>query len=483
MFFREINTYDPLQSDNYAVMQVTRNIFAPLVSNYIGGQPEGMIAERWETNADGKIWRFKLRQGLIFEDGSPIRPIDILMSFKRIFWLTKDEDLALNNLLPEIKEWKSMNNKSKVISIEKDLYLVFKFNKRPVGLLEIISHPLYSTVHPSNYDEAGNWRQPLKAISSGQYSILKRDKQSIWLKTRKMYSALANAPAEIEISWPSNNNETVSSAFDQGKIDLAVEYGLTFSKNEKSQLQKKGIKFEEEPPLRMHFIELNFRRDAFKEQTVRQIFRNKFLQKIIRKKNIEFDLKIDASFIPKGGVGYRDFKLHNDKRKVTFVKNREVKVLIYPYFSNKILMDYFNSAVVETLKDLGFNIKTQVFNDRMEAVGEIRKSNFDVVIRGSGILVNNPYADLRMMFLSKVGARIPDPTGEIGKLIVNAENEPDPRLQSAIVTNINNTVFNDAAVITFAHSGFVFLHRGNVSFENYNIFADPIEFRALGWGK
>jgi peptide/nickel transport system substrate-binding protein len=36
------------------------------------GRPEAALAERWTQSADGRAWRFTLRQGLTFQDGTPI---------------------------------------------------------------------------------------------------------------------------------------------------------------------------------------------------------------------------------------------------------------------------------------------------------------------------------------------------------------------------------------------------------------------------
>lgn len=86
-----------------------------------------------------------------------------------------------------------------------------------------------------------------------------------------------------------------------------------------------------------------------------------------------------------------------------------------------------------------------------------------------------------MMFMSRVGARIPDSSGKIPNLITQAELEQNPEVRAKIATKINESIFNDASAITFAHSGFVFIHRGNVDLSRYNVFADPLELRAVGW--
>jgi ABC-type oligopeptide transport system substrate-binding subunit len=174
-FFSPINSYDTFEADNYANMQVARNIYGTLVSDLIDGVPQGIVAESWDVSSDGKIWKFKIRKNLTFEDGSPLSPEIVLLNFKRILWLTRKEGLVLNSLLPEIQSWKSMNDESKSIFLNEKKELIFKFIHRPVSLLEAISQPIYGIAHPDCFDHEGKWKNIMSTIASGQYRISDRN--------------------------------------------------------------------------------------------------------------------------------------------------------------------------------------------------------------------------------------------------------------------------------------------------------------------
>ena len=488
-FWWPIRTYDTFEADTPPVMQLARNIYATLVSDYIDGVPQGILAKDWEISPDGKVWRFHLRSDLKFDDGSPITPEIILLNFKRILWLTKEEGLVLNSLLPEVKAWTSMHTPSKSIYIERGGVLVFHFDRRPIGLFEAIGQPIYGVAHPSSFDKDGKWLNPLHTIASGQYAIKKRGENYIELVNRGVFSAVSDAPRTASIHWPLKSGESVVSALEKGLGDLTVEHSFALGKATLENLKTKGIQIVKEPPVRMHFVHLNHHRLPFKSKELRQAVRDRFLLKLSQNKSfLSSGGEVDASFIPKGGVGFKVFPIGNrvDKSinwnfQSLKTQDNKVEVLLYPFSADPLIQNSVESSLLDTLSDLKLEANITRYTERFEAFNRMRKGDFDVIVRGTGVLVHNPYGDLRMMFMSTVGAKIPDPTAKIPSLIEKAENEADSAVRVRYVEQINQSLFDEAAIITFAHSGLLYLHKGSVDFKHYNLFADPIEFRAIGW--
>jgi peptide/nickel transport system substrate-binding protein len=60
-------------------------VFEPFVDADTFMQPVPVLAESWESNADGSEWTFHVRQGVKFHDGSPLTAEDVVYSFKRLF--------------------------------------------------------------------------------------------------------------------------------------------------------------------------------------------------------------------------------------------------------------------------------------------------------------------------------------------------------------------------------------------------------------
>lgn len=80
----ETLTPDPAVLLSLADAYHARMLFEPLVDADDAMQPVPVLAESWETNADGSEWVFHLRQGVTFHDGSPLTADDVVYTFARL---------------------------------------------------------------------------------------------------------------------------------------------------------------------------------------------------------------------------------------------------------------------------------------------------------------------------------------------------------------------------------------------------------------
>jgi peptide/nickel transport system substrate-binding protein len=74
-------------------------VFDTLYSNPADGQPRPQMAEGHEISPDGRIWRIRLREGLLFHDGTPVRATDCIASIAR--WSKRD---AFGQLLAAVTD-------------------------------------------------------------------------------------------------------------------------------------------------------------------------------------------------------------------------------------------------------------------------------------------------------------------------------------------------------------------------------------------
>jgi len=71
-------------------------------------QPKPQMAEGHEVSADGRTWRIRLREGLMFHDGTPVRSNDCIASLKR--WGAREPYGQL--LLKVVDSWNAVDDRT-----------------------------------------------------------------------------------------------------------------------------------------------------------------------------------------------------------------------------------------------------------------------------------------------------------------------------------------------------------------------------------
>lgn len=79
----EPSSVDPHYHNLTPNNQLARHVFEPLIFQDETQKTEPGLAESWKV-IDEKTWEFKLRQGVVFHDGSPFTADDVLFSFERV---------------------------------------------------------------------------------------------------------------------------------------------------------------------------------------------------------------------------------------------------------------------------------------------------------------------------------------------------------------------------------------------------------------
>jgi peptide/nickel transport system substrate-binding protein len=79
----DVATMDPDMLQETVQLSFLSNIYEPLVRRDKDLKPEPALATSWE-HTDPAVWRFRLRPGVKFQDGSPFTADDVLFSLTRI---------------------------------------------------------------------------------------------------------------------------------------------------------------------------------------------------------------------------------------------------------------------------------------------------------------------------------------------------------------------------------------------------------------
>lgn len=76
---------DPVFATQYIVRNGSALIYDTLYGVDSDMEPQPQMAEGHEVSDDGRVWTFRLREGLRFHDGEPVRSADVIASFRRVF--------------------------------------------------------------------------------------------------------------------------------------------------------------------------------------------------------------------------------------------------------------------------------------------------------------------------------------------------------------------------------------------------------------
>lgn len=478
------DTLDTYKADLFSLLPLAKNIYAPLVSTYMDGAAQGMIAESWTVSPDGLTWRFRPRRGLLFQGGTPVTAQAIVSNFRRILWLTRGERLALNALLPELKTWKSYDAPLKTLYEEKG-EVVFIFGKRPKNLFEAISQPIYNIADPECFDAKGEWRDPFCPGGSGEYQISLRAPDRIVLRARHIYKRARNAPEVVELAAPTAVNPSYVKSLVDGNAEMAISTSLDADPELLEIMKPAGIRHRTLPELRMSFAMLNPFRAPFNDPELRRSFRDVFLEGLESAPLFSPDTKVDASFIPKGAIGYARMPVVKGRKPLLSHAGEKVSVFLNKKSSNllkqkRILSDITRQAVIDALEKHG--LKLEIIDPSAAEYWErMGSGDYSLLLQDSVVSVENPFESLRTLFMREKGDGLPVTSGKIGAMIESAEASSDPAERRTLAEKINRAIFDEAAIVTYAHSGLVYLYKPGVDLSRCSMFLSPIEFRAVSW--
>jgi peptide/nickel transport system substrate-binding protein len=74
---------DPHNTGAIVTGYIGRNVYEQMFSPNSIYEPKPQLVDSWQTSSDEKVWTFKLRQGLKFHNGEPMRVEDVIASVTR----------------------------------------------------------------------------------------------------------------------------------------------------------------------------------------------------------------------------------------------------------------------------------------------------------------------------------------------------------------------------------------------------------------
>ena len=217
----DLKILDPVWTTAYIVRNHGYMIYDSLFALDARLEPRPQMVDSWTVSDDQLTWTFKLRDGLTWQDGTPVTSADVLPSIKR--WTEKD---ALGGLLAKsTKEMKALDDRTFQIVVKEPYGLMLKSLSKPASV------PLF--IMPKRVAETPVSQQIADTTGSGPF-VFKKDE---WKPGEKVvyvrnpdYKPRAEPPSGLaggkvakvdRIEWVSiPDTQTAINALLSGEIDM-----------------------------------------------------------------------------------------------------------------------------------------------------------------------------------------------------------------------------------------------------------------------
>ena len=202
-----MTTADPASSFN-PDRGITLQVYEPLLLQNPDVMPVPGLAASW-TLRDSTTWAFKLRAGVVFQDGSPLTPADVVFSMERIRKVDVTQSYRAN-----LRD---------VVAVEaqgEDTVLVRTRNPAPTLPADLATIPILSA-RAAEGASGEDFNGGRAAVGTGPYRLVKWSPgQGVSLERNPRYWGLRPPWERVEIRFIPNDSARVAALL-AGDLDVA----------------------------------------------------------------------------------------------------------------------------------------------------------------------------------------------------------------------------------------------------------------------
>lgn len=223
----EPDTIDPHLTSSTWESHITGELFLGLTTENAQAHPIPGIAESWTTAADGLTWTFKLRKGMVWSDGEPIKASDVIFGLRRVLDPKTASKYASMMFIIENAEDINAGKKpltalgARVIDAST---IELKLNQPAPYLPGLLTHSSSFPVPEHVITKFGKeWTNPGNMVSSGPYVVtewIPNDYVKV-VKNQKFYDAANVAINEITF-YPTDDERIALNRFRAGELDANI---------------------------------------------------------------------------------------------------------------------------------------------------------------------------------------------------------------------------------------------------------------------
>jgi peptide/nickel transport system substrate-binding protein len=320
----DIVSLDPAQAYEFTSGEVVSNLYDRLVE-YNPADIEKLmpgLAESWVVSEDGKTITFKLRAAAKFASGNPVRPEDVVFSFKRVIVLKKAPAFILAQFgwNPENIDQmvKKVSDSEVAVTIAENFAPSFVLNAlgaRPGSIVD----EKEATKNAKDNDLGNAWLSRNSA-GSGSFTLRTwRPGEAVVIEANKNHYRGAPKINQVVLNHVAEPS-TQRLMLESGDADIARNLGPDQIAAVKD---KAGIKVETFPQAAVHFLSFNLKHDKLKNPAIWEAARYLIDYEGIANQLLRGQMKVHQAFWPSGFPGAvtdTPFKLDVAKAKDILAK-------------------------------------------------------------------------------------------------------------------------------------------------------------------
>ena len=270
----DANSMDPYARQETFLLLFDMSMYEPLVRRNRQMKLEPGLATEW-SNVDPTTWRFKLRQGVKFHDGSPFAADDVLFSYDR----AKHPGSNLGSPLSTVKEVKKIDD-STVDLITDGPDPILPYNLPGVAIMSKKWCEEHNTTRAADLTKNEESYATRNEDGTGPFLLKERqpDVRTVLVKNPNWWG-LRNWPIDFDevVFSRIENASTRVAALLSGELDMVY----TVPPQDTDRISKTpGMKIWQTPELRTIFLGMDQSRDELLESNVKG--KNPFKDKRVR---------------------------------------------------------------------------------------------------------------------------------------------------------------------------------------------------------
>lgn len=452
----DASTFDPHFCTDSATEIFNKNMYSNLVKFNSSMELVPDLAESWDISLDNLTWTFKLRQGVMFHDGTPFNGEAVKISFERV--LNPDIGSPRRSVLEVIDKVEVMDENTVNIT-----------TKTPCGsLLQQLAHPVGAIISPAALDTYGD-QFSSHPVGTGPFKFVEW-KMGEELVLERNVDYFDGAPQVAKVYFRVvPEDATRSLLLESGSADIAMRLPVT----EVERLEGNAdVSIGASDTVMTMYIALNNNKGALKDVKVRQAL-NYAVDKSVIVNDILGGLATiaDAPISPDtwGYASIGAYPYDVDKAKQLLAEAGYGNGLDLEIWTpvGRYLMD---TQVAENLQaqwdKAGINVKIRQW-EFQALMSEVKKAEFDMVLLGWSPSTGDADQGLYPVFHSSqwppASNRAQYSNAAVDKLLEDAKVEVDPDKRAELYKQAQQTIMDEGAWTFLYYPKQALAYRSNIS--------------------